>query len=322
MHRIAGINNVKFFTNWRIQSREQLHHKSTDEVIHELVKRFKRTKFVVLYSGGKDSSMVAHLLHKKGMLDHLLTIDTGIAVGELWDFVKDETKRQGWSHVVRKSKYNFDDWVYRHGHPAHGAHRRVMGMLKYDTMRTYMLHELDTDNSVYMSGVRGETESVQRGQNYAYPIDNDGRMFMGRPIFYKTDSDVINYCVKNDIRISPAYEKIHLSGDCLCGSYNDLLERYEISQHYPREYAEILRREKMARESPYLGARINWEYGNVEIKHQRYLMCDQLMPLFGGLVRPLKDQIKTDMKEVELRDAMLEDTCHDCRVQTGMDEDV
>ena len=131
---------------------------------------------------------------------------------------------------------------------------------------------------------------------------------MGRPIFYKTDSDVINYCVKNDIRISPAYEKIHLSGDCLCGSYNDLLERYEISQHYPREYAEILRREKMARESPYLGARINWEYGNVEIKHQRYLMCDQLMPLFGGLVRPLKDQIKTDMKEVELRDAMLEDT--------------
>ena len=301
-----------FFNKWKIKSAEQTLVKTPAEIIKEAQTRFGKKKFVVLYSGGKDSSMCADLLNKMGLLDHVLTIDTGEAIDELWPFMRDETKRQGWHHVIRKTRQNFNDYVYRYGNPASRAHHFVMGVLKGERMRQYYNEELNSDY-IYVSGIRAP-ESKERARNYSYHINKEGSLLFVSPIFYKTTQEVLDYVTKHKINLSPVYKSVHISGDCTCTANGDEIEKLEIRIHYPENYKRILEREKIARESPYKQAQINWEVGNVKSKADRVKIYDGLCKLFNGLVPSLKDQF--DANALELSHA-----CSDCSILTSEDSD-
>ena len=219
--------------------------------------------------------------------------------------MRTETHRQGWHHVIRKTRYNFDDYVRQYGNPSPRVHRYVMGILKLARMRDYMQEELN-DDYIFVSGIRSK-ESKSRSKNYDYHINNQSKMFFVSPIYYKTKDEILDYVQKNDVNISPIYENVHISGDCICGANGDEIERLEIRIHYPEAYKRILYREKLARESPYKQANINWEYGKSKAKQDRIKIYDGLEILFGGLVPSLKVQF--EMNELELNHA-----CSDCNI--------
>ena len=180
-----------------------------------------------------------------------------------------------------------------------------MGILKFDRMREY-LHEELNDDYILVSGIRTK-ESGARSNNYDYHINSQSKMFFVCPIFYKTKEQVLDYCTTNDINISPVYANVHISGDCICAANGDDIEKLEIRIHYPDAYKRILYREKLARESPYRQAYLNWEYGNAKSKLDRLKIYDGLEILFGGLVPSLK--VQYEQNEAELSHA-----CSDCNI--------
>ena len=107
-----------FFNKWKITTEDQPKKKTPFEIIDEFKSKFGKRKIIALYSGGKDSSATAHILHKANMLDHCLTVETGVSVKELPAFMKKETSRQGWKLKTINSLQSFDDWTYEFGHPS------------------------------------------------------------------------------------------------------------------------------------------------------------------------------------------------------------
>jgi len=194
-------NLKKLIKKYNIPPKQLKKHFTPEEILNQLRETFGKQKFKVLWSGGKDSGSTAGVLDQLDALDELLTVDTGIATPDLFGFLKDESNRHGWKWKLLPPKYDYGDWVLKYGFPGPQAHSIVMGKLKH--------------------------------------IDEDGKMMMARPIFYWKSLEPKQYCLKNDIKIAPAYNSLHISGDCMCGSFADPSEPMLLKVFYPKTFEYI-----------------------------------------------------------------------------------
>jgi len=230
-------NLKKLIKKYNIPPKQLKKHFTPEEILNQLRETFGKQKFKVLWSGGKDSGSTAGVLDQLDALDELLTVDTGIATPDLFGFLKDESNRHGWKWKLLPPKYDYGDWVLKYGFPGPQAHSIVMGKLKYQVYRNHV-NSLKDDKICLMSGVR-RSESDRRNKKYPYHIDEDGKMMMARPIFYWKSLEPKQYCLKNDIKIAPAYNSLHISGDCMCGSFADPSEPMLLKVFYPKTFEYI-----------------------------------------------------------------------------------
>ena len=193
---------------------------SFEGIINELETVHKRTKFYSLFSGGKDSMTTTDKLDKMGKLEAVVHIKTNIGLQMTTDFVEEICEKQGWKlYVIEPSpKYTYAAHILQYGFPGPGVHRMIMGKLKYKTMRDFAL-TIDRKNHCLISGIR-KFESKRRMGNYPEPIQTDGSLWFGCPIFYESTEAIYKYVHENGLKISPAYKLgLGTSGECLCGSF-------------------------------------------------------------------------------------------------------
>ena len=194
--------------------------KTFESIINELENTHNRTKFICGFSGGKDSMTATHKLDQMGKLDSVFHIKTNIGLKMTTDFVEEICEEMGWKlHIIEPSvKFIYAAHVLQFGFPGPGLHRVIMGKLKYKTMRDFAL-SYDRKNHCIISGIR-KFESKRRMGNYPLPIQSDGALWFGCPIFYDTTEFTYNYVHTNGLRISPAYKLgLSTSGECMCGSF-------------------------------------------------------------------------------------------------------
>ena len=55
----------------------------------------------------------------------------------------------------------------------------------------------------------------------------------------------MRYFIENDIKRSPVYDTLHISGDCLCGSFAQKNELKLLEMFHPKTFTEIKRLEKL-----------------------------------------------------------------------------
>jgi len=60
------------------------------------------------------------------------------------------------------------------------------------------------------------------------------------PILTWSDEEVWTYIRANNLPVSPAYQALHISGDCLCGAFGSDEELAMLRAFYPQEYQRII----------------------------------------------------------------------------------
>jgi len=143
----------------------------------------------------------------------------------------------------------FEDWVTKYGFPSQRIHTQIMRIIKYEAMRKYIFERYDAgEMPCYIGGARRK-ESVRRMGNMAKPIYHDGRVWFCNPFIDKGTVEVYEYLTEHKLRKSPAYTQLHISGDCLCGSFANKGEILLLKAFYPDVYNKIKSIEEKIKEN-------------------------------------------------------------------------
>jgi len=215
--------------------------------------------FYVGYSGGKDSGIVLDIIAKNypDNFRGVVFANTGIGTEATMGFVKSYCNEKKYplfiisqNDMIRKKdtklgkkggKFNFSysDFVLEHGFPKQGVHTIVMRKLKYIPLRYFILSRIEKgEKPAIISGIR-KFESQRRSKWATEFIHKDGKMCFISPILYKHDDWVYRYFVENNIKRSPVYETLHISGDCLCGCFAKKDELKLLEMFHPDVFKKI-----------------------------------------------------------------------------------
>ena len=189
-----------------------------------------------------------------GYMDRLagvLHIDTGIAAPDLLPFIK--LQFFGQKLVIMKTPIEYEWLVRKYGFPGPAGHRYAVNYLKGRAIRLFKREYPDV---LLASGVR-RSESVRR-MGTAKEWSKIEGLWCYAPLLNWTTESVWEYIDKHNIQISPAYWNLHISGDCLCGSFARKDEIYAIEAFYP-EVAQRLRSLEMERKG-----KVRCRWGNGE----------------------------------------------------------
>lgn len=213
---------------------------SPKEIIEdELIKKQKKDKFYVLYSGGKDSGCVDDFIatnYPENYGGRVFT-NTTIASPITRKFALEYSAELGRKiEMTWPTIKTFYDIVIEKGFPGAGSHGIIMGYLKFHSWYYYMKDKIKKgEKACFISGVR-KKESWARDKKRFYtkkPVDENAGMIFCKPFLYKNGSQLMEYFIKNGIKKSPAYDYFDKSGECWCGCFYNEWELKMIETHDP-----------------------------------------------------------------------------------------
>lgn len=220
------------------------------EIINNAIQEYKPFKVFALFSGGNDSVCAAHVASQASKFDGVVYIDTGIKLQETFDHARETANKFGWPFQVVKTTEDYDDLVLKYGFPGPAAHRYMYIWLKERAIRK-LIRDTKTNRNqriLLITGVR-KHESKRRMENVTSPIVKEGAKVWVSPLWEWTDEIKSNYIQDHSLPTNKAKNIIHVSGDCLCGAYNDKGDLEMLKAFYPDEAARIERLQNQVMET-------------------------------------------------------------------------
>ena len=245
----------------QVQERELEPNEILDQAIKEGL-----SDFYVAYSGGKDSGIALDLTAKEfpQYFKGVVFVNTGIATKETVNFVesyckqrnyplyhlhaKDVKRKKDSKHGKINEQFDYENLVLNYGFPKEGLHTVTMRWLKLFSIRKFIFERIAMgEKPAIISGIR-KNESARRKTKAKKYIYNDGKMWFISPLYFKSNEWVYDYFIKEDIKRSPVYETLHISGDCLCGCFAKKDELKLLEMFHPDVFTELKRLEKLIKE--------------------------------------------------------------------------
>lgn len=216
---------------------------------------------VGLFSGGNDSTVLAHLFRYD--VDHFCHANTGIGIEETRQFVRDVCAAWGISLLERTAPRDRDS--FRHqvlsdekgkqgqalgGFPGPASHFRVMTRLKgrvFELVQSELVEHPRRERVVFLAGRRRD-ESARRAS--IPESERRGSAVYVSPLVNWTKLDLNTYRLMqaragNPVPVNQAADLVHMSGECLCGCMAAPGERAEVSQWFPVPFKEIAELERL-----------------------------------------------------------------------------
>jgi 3'-phosphoadenosine 5'-phosphosulfate sulfotransferase (PAPS reductase)/FAD synthetase len=200
------------------------------------------------FSGGRDSALSSFIAYKvaktKGWKFKLIFINTTIAVPDTLNYVHEYANWLNVELVELRPAHTFEELVIKYSYPALWFNRWCYYTLKRGPTIEYLNRNYKPNDIVTM-GIRG-SESLFRLINYDKVFSErcygDLCVKAWYPILRLTDIEVENLIRKFRIPRNPVWDRIGMSGDCLClaGTSESKLERIAI--YYPNimeKYVEL-----------------------------------------------------------------------------------
>lgn len=194
----------------------------------------------VLWSGGRDSNTLAHLM--RPYATHAVHCNTGVGIEATRQHVRDTCA--AWDLPLIEEHpppgCTYREIVLRWGFPGKGNHDKTYQRLKQRALRAAR-RRLVTDGRrqrvVFLSGRRREESDRRSGKNMFAPIplhDREYSVIYVAPLANWTALDLNTYAVtESDVPVNHVTNLIHMSGECLCGSYAAEGEREELRAWFP-----------------------------------------------------------------------------------------
>lgn len=209
----------------------------------------------VLFSGGNDSLVLLHFItqHLGIEVTGVLHINTGTGVPETSEFAKQVVEDWGlrWKEYRPRESYEevFIDKAIIKGLPGPGQHHTAYNRLKYRPLLDFWRDQKRDhwDRIILLTGIRA-AESVKRMGYGERIVDRDGGMVWVNAIYRWSDEEMKAYREEHGLPVNPVSTHLHISGECLCGTFAKPGELEEIAFFYPEVAERIRGWEKKAEE--------------------------------------------------------------------------
>ena len=161
---------------------------------------------------------VCHWFAERGRLEAAVHIQTHVGIRVMTDRIRDRCGELGYKPyaIEPQPKFVYAAFVLQYGFPGPPAHRMIMGLLRYKTMRDFAPTP-DPKRHCPISGAR-KFEPDRRRANCPHPIQHDGRIWFCCPFFHMT-AEVYRYVHTKGVKITHVHKKTGMSGERMRGSY-------------------------------------------------------------------------------------------------------
>jgi 3'-phosphoadenosine 5'-phosphosulfate sulfotransferase (PAPS reductase)/FAD synthetase len=226
---------------------------------------------VILFSGGNDSTVLAHLM--RGQASHAAHANTGIGVERTREFVRDVSAGWGLPLLERfaPAGSTYDELLTERrdggeieGFPGPARHWKMYQRLKLravEQVQRELIGNPLRERVVLLAGRRLD-ESARRSQRNIPEIDRRKSAVWVSPLRDWTALDMNTYrmlhpdCPRNDVS-----DMLHMSGECLCGAFAAKDELEQIGAWFPRVVDHIRRLERRVRDAGAPDERCRWGWG-------------------------------------------------------------
>lgn len=200
---------------------------------------------VLLFSGGNDSTVLAHLFRDR--TDYAGHANTTIGIEQTRNFVRNTCEEWGLPLIEKTPPRETDHYralVLDQGFPGPGHHYKMFQRLKERVIEAIQRELVGNPRKyrvVFIAGRRRQ-ESKRRAGIPAMER-NRSRVYVS-PLINWTRLDMTTYrllCAAegDPVPVNQVSDLIHMSGECLCGSFASPGERAEVSFWFPEVFEEI-----------------------------------------------------------------------------------
>jgi 3'-phosphoadenosine 5'-phosphosulfate sulfotransferase (PAPS reductase)/FAD synthetase len=225
---------------------------------------------VLLFSGGNDSTTLAHLFRHRAT--HAAHANTGIGIEFTRQYVRDTCASWNLPLLERHPRdgETFEDLVlgrvraknprtrtdgqpYPGGFPGPAMHYFVYQRLKeraLEQVRRELVTNPRKQRVIFLAGRRADESGRRKVLGTKNPIERRGSTVWVSPLVNWTKADLNAYRrIHPDVPRNEVSDLLHMSGECLCGAFAHEDELEEIEYWFPDVAAEIRDLEKRALES-------------------------------------------------------------------------
>jgi len=203
------------------------------------------------FSGGRDSALACYIAHRVAKIKNwgfrLVFINTTIAIPDTIEYVHKYAEWLGTELIELRPKRTYEEMVVKYSYPLLWYNRWCYYELKRKPTIEYLERNYGKGDLIVM-GIRG-SESLFRLLSYDKVFTNrcygDGLcVHVWYPILRLTDIEVMNLIKKFNIPINPVWNKVGISGDCLCLAGTTESKLIRIAIHYPNVMEKLVEIDK------------------------------------------------------------------------------
>jgi len=227
-------------------------------VIDGAIAEHNPARVFALFSGGHDSVTSTHIAAQHPSFSGVAHVNTGIGIEETREYVRQVCRDQGWPLIeLHAPEGLYEQRCRAYGMPGGPIQHGIMyQLLKDDQIRQLVRDHkrFKGDRVGLVTGAR-KAESERRMRVHPEYVRRERAQLWINPILDWTKSDVHDYMERVGLPRNPVVDKLHRSGECLCGALADPQELDWIAFWYPDVAARIrsLEQDCFSRQLPY-----NW----------------------------------------------------------------
>ncbi|SIL61602.1 PUA domain (predicted RNA-binding domain) [Mycobacteroides abscessus subsp. abscessus] len=231
-----------------------------DQAIAEHCNGKRLVASCVLFSGGNDSTVLAHMMRPR--VDYAVHANTTIGIEETRQFVRDTCADWQLPLLERTPPQSYRELVLERGFPGPAMHFKIYQRLKERALRT-VRRELVTSSRqervLYIAG-RRRSESTRRQD---VPLhERNGSVIWASPLAMWTKLDLNTYrLAMGDVPVNRVAELLGMSGECLCGCFAKPGELDNIRAHFPVAAKEIGQLQRDVLAAGHVGLKSQWGWG-------------------------------------------------------------
>ena len=236
---------------------------------HVLADKRKVAGIVLLFSGGNDSTTLAHLF--KDRATHAAHANTGIGIEKTRQYVRDTCASWGiplvekfpepgatyrdlvLGRVRARTGPNAGTVLWPGGFPGPASHWMMYQRLKeraLEKVRNDLVSNPYRERVIYLAGRRADESGRRKGLAAKGPIERRGSTVWVSPLVDWTKLDLNAYRrIHADVPRNEVSDLLHMSGECLCGAFAHSGELDEIAEWFPEVAEEIHALEEEVRAS-------------------------------------------------------------------------
>lgn len=204
-------------------------------IIDEAIERHSPVALFAAFSGGHDSLTSTSIAMKHPLVEAVVHINTGIGIEQTRDFVRSTCTEQNWPLIELHPPdgHSYEDIVLEKGFPGPAGHLYVYTRLKERALRVLSRRYKTKkgDRIAVITGVR--TEESTRRMGHVDPIAVDGDRVWIAPIHDWSKIDCNRHISELGLPRNEVVDKIHMSGECLCGAFAKPNEIAELEFWFP-----------------------------------------------------------------------------------------
>lgn len=205
-------------------------------VIESAVAEHQPAAVFAMFSGGHDSVCSTHVAAQHPSFTGVLHINTGIGIDATRDYVRQTCRDFGWPLTERYPPDGlYERRCLKHGMPGGPIQHGIMyQLLKDDQIRAHVREykRFKGDRVGLVTGARTH-ESERRMRIHPEPVRRERAQLWINPILDWTATDVNRYMAEHGIPRNPVVDKLHRSGECLCGALARPEELDEVGFWFP-----------------------------------------------------------------------------------------